>query len=129
MKLNLTVLRSSDMEALAKFYSALFERELEKHRHGKGPEHFGTELGELVFEIYPQRSEADDTTSVRLGYLVDSIESVLDRISGFAFTVVSEAKDSAWGKRMVLDDPEGHRMELTESNSKEQKMQDNMELS
>ena len=114
MKLNLIVLRSADMESLAQFYSALFDNTLNKHRHGKGPEHFGTELEDLVFEIYAQRNKNDDTTSMRFGYLVDSIENTLERINGFAFTVISDPKDSSWGKRMVLDDPDGHRIELTE---------------
>ncbi len=114
MVLNLIVLRSLDMEDLAQFYSALFDRPLEKHRHGSGPEHFGTELGNLVFEIYPKRSESDDTTSVRLGFLVEDVEKVHDRISRFPIRIISSPKSSPWGIRMVFDDPEGHRIELTQ---------------
>lgn len=116
MKLNLIVLRSKDMESLAGFYSALFEKELTKHSHGRGPEHFGTELDGLIFEVYSKRNEDDDTTPTRFGYLVDDIEATRDRINQYPIKVVSAPKESPWGKRMVLDDPEGHRIELTESN-------------
>jgi len=119
MKLNLIVLRSANMESLASFYGALFEKELEKHRHGKGPEHYGTELNGLIFEVYSKRNEGDDTTPMRFGYLVEDIESALKRIKEFPINIVSEPKESPWGKRMVLDDPEGHRIELTEPNESE----------
>ena len=114
MQLNLIVLRSDDMESLAGFYSALLGKELKRHRHGKGPEHFGTELEGLVFEIYPKRNDRDDTTSFRFGFVTESLDLVLKRIDGFETNVVSEPKSSPWGRRMVLDDPEGHRIELTE---------------
>lgn len=112
MKLNLIVLRSADMASLAGFYSALFGGKLEKHRHGKGLEHYGTELNGLIFEIYPKRNDGDNTTSMRFGYEVDDVEMVLERIRGFPIKIVSEIKDSPRGKRVVLDDPEGHRIEI-----------------
>ena len=115
MKLNLIVLRSQDMELLAAFYSALFEKKLEKHRHGDGPEHFGAELNGLIFEIYPKRNDADDTAPMRFGYLVDNVETALERIREFPICIVSEPKESPWGKRVVLDDPAGHRIELTQA--------------
>ena len=68
----------------------------------------------LIFEIYSKRNEEDDTTPMRFGYLVDDVEATLERIKEFPIKIVSEPKDSPWGKRMVLDDPEGHRIELTQ---------------
>jgi len=111
---NLIVIRSANMEALAKFYSALLDVELTKHRHGQGPEHYGCELGFFCFEIYPKRSDEDDTTAVRLGFLVDSIRDAFARLGRFEYNVVSSPKESPWGVRAVIDDPEGHRVELIE---------------
>jgi len=115
MKLNLLVLRSADMKSLARFYSALFGEELKKHRHGQGPEHYGAELEGLIFEVYQRRNEDDDTTSMRFGYVVESVTETLQRIRDFPIHIVSEPKNSPWGIRMVFDDPEGHRIELIES--------------
>ncbi len=117
MKLNLIVLRSKDMEALADFYSALLGKTLTKHRHGNGPDHFGTEVDGLVFELYPKRHEQDDTSCMRMGFKTDSINEVLLRIKKFQVEYISGPTDSPWGKRLVMDDPEGHRIELTESST------------
>ena len=113
MKLNLIVLRSSDMETLASFYEAigiLFE----KHQHGKGPVHMGGEVDGLVFEIYPKRNEEDETKNLRLGFEVESIEQTLKKIEEFEYKMITEPRDSPWGLRAVIDDIEGHRIELTE---------------
>ena len=115
MQLNLVVIRSSDMKSLAGFYSTLFNKELELHRHGNGPEHYGTELDGLIFEIYPKRSESDDTSAMRFGYIVENVDSAITRVQQYPINIVSEAKDSPWGRRAVIDDPEGHRIELTQS--------------
>ena len=114
MKLKLIVLRSSDMAKLAEFYSAL-GLTFEKHRHGTGPEHFGSEDADVVFEIYAKRNQSDTTTNVRLGFEVMDLDSVLRQLEGFEFRVISEPKESPWGRRMVIDDIEGHRIELTET--------------
>ena len=50
--MNLTVLRSPNIDRSAKFYQAmglLFS----KHRHGSGPEHYTSVVNGFVFEIYP----------------------------------------------------------------------------
>ncbi|WP_309397007.1 VOC family protein [Cerasicoccus maritimus] len=113
MELNLIVLRSPDPEKLAKFYEALLGRSLPKHRHGKGPEHFGTELGKVVFEIYPQRDESDLTTCLRFGLAVPDFDQVFVMVEASGGKIVSPPKDSEWGRRMVIDDPDGHRIEIT----------------
>lgn len=112
--LNLVVLRSKDMARLAEFYMRL-GLPLTRHRHGNGPEHFGTETGALIFEIYPQRNDTDETANVRLGFRVESIETTLAGLQSIGFSMVSEPKNSPWGKRCVIDDIEGHRIELTEA--------------
>jgi len=101
------------MQKLAEFYSH-FGMEFTEHIHGKGPKHYGSEDCGVVFEIYSQRDETDLTTNVRLGFEVDCIDEILKKIGSYDFKVVSEPKDSSWGKRMVLDDIEGHRVELLE---------------
>ena len=106
-ELNLIVIRSKDMDKLVSFY-ALFDIDFVKHRHDKGPEHFSAEMEPLVFEIYQQRSDEDSTTKVRLGFKVDKLDKVLADLTGSGATIVSEAKNSSWGRRAVITDPEGH---------------------
>lgn len=113
MKLNLIVLRSSDMERLASFYEAIGIR-FEKHQHSKSPVHMGGEIDGVVFEIYPKRNKEDETTNLRIGFQVQSIVKTLKKLEGFEYKLVTEPKMSPWGLRAVIDDIEGHRIELTE---------------
>ncbi len=75
----------------------------------------GGEIDGIVFEIYPKRDDRDETTKIRIGFQVESIDSILAQLDGFEFKLVSEPKASPWGRRAVIDDPEGHRIELTEA--------------
>ncbi|MCF7786065.1 MAG: VOC family protein [Prosthecobacter sp.] len=112
--LSLLVLRSADPERLAAFYAHLGMKFV-KHRHGSGPEHFSAELGTGgVFEIYPLNAADCPTTATRIGFCVDSVADACADISLNGGRLVSAPKIGVWGMRAVLDDPEGHRIELTE---------------
>jgi len=111
--LSLVVIRSSDMDKLAGFYSALgfcFVR----HRHGKGPEHLSSTLGDAVFEIYPASSPEEKTTSTRLGFSVPSLGNALERLRGLNALILTEPADTPFGRRAVVRDFEGHKVELYE---------------
>ncbi len=114
VSLNLVVLRVPDLARAADFYSAL-GLTFEKHAHEKGPEHFAAELGSTVFELYPQGSEEGATKNARVGFQVVDAVIVLSRLEGKGAKVVSPLKDSPWGRRAVVDDPFGHRVEITEA--------------
>ncbi|MES2462339.1 MAG: VOC family protein [Armatimonadota bacterium] len=113
VSLNLVVIRSADLERAAAFYT-LLGLSFQKHRHGTGPEHLTCEMGQTVFEIYPRKTETDSTASVRLGFRVASVESAIADLQAAGAVIVSPPKDSPWGRRAVVDDPDGHRVELTE---------------
>ena len=51
---------------------------------------------------------------MRLGFEVSDIASILENIKDYPMKVVSKCKESEWGLRAVIDDPEGHRIELTQ---------------
>jgi lactoylglutathione lyase len=114
VSLNLVVLRVPDIEAAASFYSA-FGLSFTKHAHGKGPEHYAAELGSAVFELYPQTSPDNSTKNVRVGFQVGDAKSVIEVAAQRGGKIVSALKDSEWGLRAVLDDPFGHRIELSEA--------------
>jgi lactoylglutathione lyase len=111
--LNLVVLRSRDLERAAAFYSRL-GLSFAKHRHGNGPEHLSAELNGAVFELYPQASDGASTLGTRIGFSVLSVDEAVKAVSEFPEAVLSGAKDSEWGRRAVVKDPDGHRVELVQ---------------
>lgn len=110
--LNLVVLRSPDMARAAAFYSRL-GLQFSQHRHGSGPEHFAAELsGGGVFELYPLASDGASTAGTRIGFRVPSVDAALAALSDYPAAIVTPARDSEWGRRAVVADPDGHRVEL-----------------
>lgn len=114
IQINLVVLRSSDPDKAATFYSKLGVT-FARHRHGSGPEHFAAELMGGVFELYPVSAGGPSTLGTRIGFRVPSVDSALAAISEYPAAILSPAKDSEWGRRAVVTDPDGHRVELRES--------------
>lgn len=112
-ELNLVVLRSPDLERSARFYRAL-GIPLVREQHGTGPEHFAGRAGHVIFEIYPQ-GNGEGTTKTRIGFSVGSLTYVLSVVESAGGTVISNPQDTEWGRRAVVADPDGHRVELAES--------------
>lgn len=113
--INLVVLRSPDLARAAAFYTGLLGIEFMRHRHGTGPEHYAAELSGGVFELYPVSAEGLSTLGTRIGFRVPSVDKALERLAECPEAVVSAAKDSEWGRRAVVKDPDGHRVELVEA--------------
>ncbi|MCH8514464.1 MAG: VOC family protein [Kiritimatiellae bacterium] len=111
--INLLVLRVCDINKGADFYSAL-GIEFTKHSHGKGPEHYAAEMGNMVFELYPQTSDVSSTKYTRIGFKVVNATDAIKALVAKGGKIVSELKESPWGLRAVVDDPFGHRIEITE---------------
>jgi predicted enzyme related to lactoylglutathione lyase len=112
--LNLVVLRVSDLDRAESFYSKLglvFTR----HRHGSGPEHLSAESAGLVFELYPVARDGKTSSATRIGFRVPSIDAVLEAFSASPDAVIQPAADSEWGRRAVIVDPDGHRIELLQA--------------
>lgn len=108
---NLTVIRSSDIERSVLFYEAL-GLTLVPHLHGSGPLHYAFEERSHTFEIYPIR-DALPTTSARIGFSVDALEETIAAILEVGGELIVSPQDSPWGRRAVIRDPDGHRVELT----------------
>jgi predicted enzyme related to lactoylglutathione lyase len=110
--LNLIVLRSADLALAAQFYGKLginFTRE----RHGAGPEHLTCRLGTLVLEIYP-RTATMVTAGVRLGFQVPDLDAAVAALEEVGADLLASPADSPWGRRAIVADLDGHRLELTE---------------
>lgn len=111
--LTLVVIRARDIDRLAGFYAALGFH-FTKHRHGEGPEHLSSMVGETVFEIYPANNENETTISTRLGFSVPSLTNTMARLRGLDATVLAEPSNTPFGRRAVVKDFEGHKVELYE---------------
>jgi lactoylglutathione lyase len=111
--LKLVVIRSHDLEKAVRFYTVLgltFIRE----QHGNGPEHWAATAGSLTLEIYPA-SQAYDSSGIRIGFEVTTIESVLKQLTTMGATIHQPLRDSPWGLRAVVRDLDGHTVELVQA--------------
>jgi predicted enzyme related to lactoylglutathione lyase len=72
-----------------------------------------SETTEQVFEIYPLKDDALPTSSTRIGFSVASVDDTYAALIAVGGQSVSSPKDSPWGRRAVVSDPDGHRVELT----------------
>jgi predicted enzyme related to lactoylglutathione lyase len=113
---NLVVLRSSNLSRAARFYRAL-GLDLTEHSHGKGPVHLVSETQGQVFEIYPLAEQSTPTNSTRIGFAVPSVDEAYEALLAAGGQAVSSPKNSKWGRRAVVSDPDGHRVELSKSAS------------
>lgn len=111
--LNLVVLRSPDIQRAAAFYRRL-GLDFTLHRHGQGTEHLAAEFPGGVFELYPQMADSPSTLGTRIGFAVPSVDTVIAALGDYPGAVISAPKDSEWGRRAVIADPDGHRVELVE---------------
>jgi lactoylglutathione lyase len=113
-RLNLLTLRVADLERAANFYR-LLGLDFVKHAHGSGPEHYACEMPGFVFELYLATAEQPVSASTRLGFAVSEIDPLMLKLAAAGTKILSAQRVSEWGKRAVVCDPDGHRVELLES--------------
>ena len=113
-RLNLVVLRSGNLDAAERFYATLGLR-FGRHRHGRGPMHLCAEDAGLTFEVYPSREGQPSTSGARLGFEVDDLAHVLKGLVEAGGRLIHTPRPSPWGIRAVVDDPDGHRVELIQA--------------
>jgi hypothetical protein len=109
---NLVVIRARDLDCAQRFYQAIGMRFV-KHSHGRGPLHLASDQNALVFEIYPLDQQALPTTSTRIGFAVASVDDAYAALVAAGGKSISAPANSPWGRRAVVADPDGHRVELT----------------
>jgi lactoylglutathione lyase len=72
-----------------------------------------SESGGQVFELYPMTDDASATSATRIGFCVPDVDAAYAELVAAGGTSVAPPKDSPWGRRVVVADPDGHRVELT----------------
>jgi lactoylglutathione lyase len=111
-KLNLLVLRVADLERAAAFYR-LLGFEFNQHAHGSGPMHYASESNDFVFELYKSSDEQPISSSARIGFAVSDVDTMSAKLCTVPGTkLIAAPKDSPWGRRAVVADPDNHRVEL-----------------
>ena len=107
----LLVLKASAPEVTRKFYQALgFEFIGEKH--GNGPFHFSGALGAGVLEIYPVADGSVANSDLHLGFTVQNLQRILDALRLIETPIRSAPKETKWGLRAVVEDPDGRVVEI-----------------
>jgi predicted enzyme related to lactoylglutathione lyase len=110
-RVNLLVIRSEAPIQTVGFYELLGLR-FEEEQHGKGPIHWAAEVDGAVMEIYPAHSPDQIGEATRIGFEVDGVESVLALLRDQGVEIVSGLKQTQWGLRAVVKDPDGRTVEL-----------------
>ena len=118
ISLSLLVLRAADLDVTLGFYKALgfdFIRE----QHGTGLVHYASNLGEFVIEIYPGKpGTAPDRRhagATMLGFTVDNLDQIVEALRTSGTLILTAPQDSEWGRRAVVQDPDGRAVELNQS--------------
>jgi len=115
MKVNLLVIRTPTPQLLADWYTKL-GLTFTYHRHGNGPWHYSSTIDELVFEIYPLLpKQLTPDSSLRLGLQIESLEELMKIIQQEAILTLQLPKQTKWGYTAIIKDPDGRKIELTES--------------
>ncbi len=110
ISINLIVLRSKKLSDTLAFYQRLGLK-FQKEQHGKGPIHYSAKIGQILFELYPSTPVNPSTESLRIGFSVESIEKI---IADTGAKVLMGPQVNGVLRKAVIQDPEGHKVELTE---------------
>jgi len=106
------------MKASLAFYGAL-EFSFVAEKHGSGPIHYSTQIGDSVLEIFPGEAAAPLARkaggATMLGFTVASVDEAVTRLKQLNTQVTTEPIDSPWGRRAVVVDPDGRSIEISTS--------------
>ena len=63
--------------------------------------------------LYPATKSYPATTGTRIGFSVEDVDTTIASIRQASAQILTEPADSPWGRRAVVIDPDGHKVELT----------------
>ena len=110
----LIVIKTLQMDRMLAFYSTLGIR-FAGERHGKGPLHFSSTFGGMVLEMYPATDSDSVSSGIRLGLNIPKLTEAVESLRSSKTAIVSEPKETRWGVRAVVRDPDGRAVELYQS--------------
>ena len=110
---NLLVLKAINPKNLAKSWST-FGLEFVEESHDEGPVHYACNVGSIVLEIYPRETQEASTQGVRFGIIVDDLRDIVSNLPN-DMTLLEPVRSFDFGRRAVILDSEGHKIELSQS--------------
>ena len=113
------VLYANDLEKTVAFYRSI-GLTLETEEHDGGPIHFVCELEGAHFAIYEakEKNEARRRAQgggAQIGFRTDSLDSTMTLAQAAGAKILIAPQSVPWGKRAVLEDPDGRPIELNEA--------------
>jgi len=108
-RLNTLILRSNNLDNLRTFYENIFQLEFEKHTD-HGPVHYGSQLGDLYFELYPTKNQQKQLDGI--GFQVTSIVDILSNLEDLQ--IHKYPLRTNYGLSASITDPDGRLVLLTE---------------
>lgn len=116
LSLNLIVFRTAEVNASLAFYTTIGLKFVQE-QHGTGPVHYSCEVGNVVIEIYPGKPGSAPDRKVAgatlVGFQVTNLDEILKTLKQNGVEVLTPLQDSLW-RRVVVQDPDGRAIELTE---------------
>jgi predicted enzyme related to lactoylglutathione lyase len=116
--LTLLVLRAADVSRSLVFYKML-GFEFTEERHGTGPVHYSCEVGGVVVEIFPGKPghtpDRRDSGATLIGFQVADLDQIVAAMKASGATIITDVQDSTWGRRAIIQDPDGRAIELNQA--------------
>ena len=111
--IKLLVIKTNQLEKQKTFYESL-GLIFQKEKHGKGPEHFSTEIKEqnFVLEIYPLLKSQVTPDTTRLGFCVEDLEKTIQAILNLGGNVKNEIRQTPRGTLAIVEDFDGRSVEV-----------------
>ncbi len=109
------VIYSCNLLESDKFYSKIGFN-VEKHQHGDGDQHLVCKNGDVLLEIYPLPNSDNQnvTKNIKIGIKVASHKTILNQSEFFRQYFYLSPRETEWGRKMSLIDPDGHIIDLFE---------------
>lgn len=111
------IFTAADPRRTVAFYRAL-GLPLEEERHDDGPLHFACEVGGAHIAVYgaPKgKRRPGRTHGAMLGFRVGNLVKTLGALKRTGAKVVVEPQKVPWGRRAIVQDPDGRKVELNEA--------------
>jgi predicted enzyme related to lactoylglutathione lyase len=112
MTLKLIVIRTKELERLAKFYEVL-GLSLQYHKHGPSPYHYSGNLGETVLELYPLAKTQDEPDKhFRIGIGIKNFEVIVNNLKENGTPFFQDPMDTEFGLMAIVADPDNRKVEI-----------------
>jgi len=111
------VIAAKNPEALASFYSQVFNTPFAQEDHGNLAIHFGLDIGEVHLGIHPPSNLGMDevgNSSISVAYNVASLSSTIAKLVELNAQEVIPVHDEGFGNVATYKDPEGNNFEVVE---------------